>query len=487
MTNTSHTPPKSPLVVDLDGSLTRSDTLWETLWHLCLHAPLQALRALLKVPHGRAAFKTFVAEAALNTSPPWSPKSLPWNPEILEFLRLEKRNGRKIVLATGAAEPIAKAVQKEKPLFDQILSTDSQKNLKGPEKVLAIERALEGAAFDYLGNEDADLPVWAKAQKALVAEDPRPFAALKPLPQHKPIDKVFPLPSSRWKTFLKTLRIKQWAKNLLVFAPMIASHSYDNPQKWAMGLITFFAFNLCASGAYLLNDLVDLYHDRSHHTKKKRPLAQGTFPLHYGLLLAGLLPLLGGLLAWSHHLLPYLLLYYTGTVAYSLFLKKIAIIDVTFLAGLYCLRTITGGAATGDTVSLWMATFGGFLFLSLACLKRHSELLNLQKSEQKITHGRDYHVDDLPLIQSIGVSAGCIAPLVLTLYLQNHTPGYYNHPENLWASACLVFVWIMSLWRDSSRGALKEEDPLSYSLSNKKSLLILCLLASSLLLATHLP
>lgn len=484
MITSAEPPSKPPLVVDLDGSLTRSDTLWETFWHLCLYSPLKALLSLWRLPHGRANFKTEVAEAALNTSPAWSPETLPWNPEILEFLKMEKKTGRKILLATGAARAIAEAVQKETRLFDEILSTDPQKNLKGPQKVLAIQHALSGGPFDYLGNEDADLPIWASAQKALFAEDSRPLATHKALQKNKPIEKVFLLPSARWKIFLKTLRIKQWAKNLLVFAPMIASHSYDNPQKWALGIITFLSFNLCASGAYLLNDLLDLNHDRSHHTKKKRPLAQGTFPLHYGLGLAGLLPLLGGLLAWSCHLLPYLLLYYTCTVAYSLFLKKIAIVDVTFLAGLYCLRTITGGAATTDPVSLWMATFGGFLFLSLACLKRHSELINLQKSEQKKTSGRDYHVDDLPLIQSIGVSAGCIAPLVLTLYLQNHTTSYYNHPENLWASACLVFVWIMSLWRDSTRGELKEEDPLSYSLSNKKSLLILCLLASSLLLAT---
>jgi 4-hydroxybenzoate polyprenyltransferase len=479
--------PQPPLVVDLDGSLTRTDTLWETLWHLCLHAPLQALKMLANLHKGRAQFKTHIAEAALKTSPPWNPTTLPWNQEVLEFLKQEKKKGRHIVLATGATQPIAEAVQKETLLFDQILATNSGNNLKGPKKTLAIKDALQGRPFDYLGNENADLSVWACARKALIAEDSRPLRTLKTLQKNKPIEKVFPLPTSRWRTLLKTLRLNQWAKNLLVFAPMIASHSYDNPQKWAMGAITFFAFSLCASGAYLLNDLVDLPHDRSHHTKKKRPLAQGTFPLPYGLLLAGILPLLGSLLAWAYNLLPYLFLYYTCTVAYSLFFKKIAIIDVTLLAGLYCLRTVTGGAATEDPVSLWMATFGGFLFLSLACLKRHSELLNLQKSEQQKTHGRDYHVEDLPLIQSIGVSAGCIAPLVLTLYLQNHTPGYYNHPENLWASACLVFVWIMNLWRDSTRGSLKEEDPLSYSLSNKKSLLILCLLASSLLLATHLP
>lgn len=487
MPNPNLTTALPALVVDLDGSLTRSDTLWETLWHLCLHAPLQALKALGSLPQGRAGLKSALAEAALKTSPPWTPKTLPWNQEVVEFLRQEKKRGRHLVLATGAAQCLAEAVQKEMPLFDQILATHSKNNLKGPQKTLAIQKALQGKPFDYLGNENADLAVWAYAEKTLVAEDSRPLTTLQTLRKNKHIDKVFPLPTSRWRTLFKTLRLNQWAKNLLVFAPMIASHSYDNPQKWAMGAITFLAFSLCASGAYLLNDLIDLPHDRSHHTKKKRPLAQGTFPLPYGLLLAGTLPLLGGLLAWTYNLLPYLLLYYTCTVAYSLFLKKIAILDITLLAGLYCLRTVSGGYATEDPVSLWMATFGGFLFLSLACLKRHSELLNLQKSAQQKTHGRDYHVEDIPLIQSIGVSAGCIAPLVLTLYLQNHTPEYYNHPENLWASACLVFIWIMNLWRDSTRGALKEEDPLSYSLSNKKSLLILCLLASSLLLATHLP
>jgi len=481
--------PSIPLVVDLDGTLTPTDTLWETFWHLLQKNPLGALRCLPQLLNSRSLFKESVAEAASQGTHPWCAETLPWNPQVLEYIKKAKHGGRPVILATAAHQKIATLVSQKFPeLFDYILASEGRKNLKGEEKVEAIKTLLKGGAYEYIGNEPADLPIWANAKAGSIVESPLYPNLKTQLTKTTPLSECFPPTACPLKSLLRGLRLKQWSKNLLVFAPMIAAHTYGDPSRWGLSVTAFLAFCLCASGAYLLNDLLDLPHDRKHTVKKKRPLAAGLVPIPLALTLAGALPLLGATLAWQINVLPLVTLYYVATVAYSTLLKKIALVDVTVLAGLYCLRIFTGGTATNDAVSLWMATFGGFLFLSLACLKRFSELLNVKATQKKIAHGRDYHIEDIPLLHTIGVSAGCIAPLVLTLYLQHNTKDqYYPHPEILWACACLIFLWIMNLWRDASHGSIEEEDPLSYSLSNKKSLWTLCLLGLSLFAATILP
>jgi 4-hydroxybenzoate polyprenyltransferase len=247
----------------------------------------------------------------------------------------------------------------------------------------------------------------------------------------------------------------------------------------------------------LLNDLLDIDNDRKHKVKKQRLIAQGVIGIPESLSISVILVASGLLLSFYTGILPLLLLYIAITIAYSTYLKKIAIVDIVTLAGLYCLRIIAGGGATGDAVSFWITAFGGFIFLSLACVKRHSELINLLNANQNIHNnennpkhalGRGYNLKDIDLTRSIGVATGCITPLVLALYLESiAAEQFYKHPEYLWGCCAVIFTWIMTIWRDTGQNHLHEEDPITYSLTNKKSLVLLSLFILILILATYIP
>lgn len=491
-----NTPSNIPLVIDLDGTLTPSDSLWESLWWLIRHKPIKLLKIVKSLPQyikNKSLFKEKIVE---QLDPTKLVNMLPWNNSMVRYCEEESKRGREIILATASDVKIAEAVKKKFPFITKAIGSSKGINLKGIEKANILIKEFGDQGFDYAGDHSVDIEVWKKARKAILVKSllrPRLQQSLKRV---RPISTTFPLKTSKIKLVAKALRIKQWSKNLLVFAPMIASHAYFFPEKWLLGLFTFLAFSLCASGAYMLNDLLDIEHDRAHHKKSSRPIAEGYFPIPLALILSLILPLLGLIIAIEINIAPYILFYLVSTFAYSVWLKQIAIVDIASLAGLYCLRIVTGGVATSEPVSFWMAAFGAFLFVSLACIKRQAELLNMKSEEKendspkylKVAKGRDYNIDDLNLTRNIGVSTGCIAPLVLALYLEgNSGQQFYAHPEFLWGACGLIFVWIMSLWRDTEQLKLKEEDPISYSISNKKSITLLVLLVITLTLATYIP
>jgi 4-hydroxybenzoate polyprenyltransferase len=474
-------------VVDLDGTLCTSDTLLESLWLIAKSNLWVFIKLLPKVLNGKVAFKH---EVANNVNTHQLIKSLPWNKPVVKYLKEQHGLGRRVILATASDYRIAKAVQTHFSFISEVLATsqNANENLKGSNKAKILRERYGAQGYDYIGNDFNDIPVWESSKDIILVNDfSRPLLKQQ-VEKIKPVSIFFPLKENRLKTITRGLRLKQWSKNLLVFAPMIASHAYLDPNKWLEGLITFFAFGLTASGAYLLNDLLDLENDRAHHKKSLRPIAQGTFPLTLALALAILLPCAGVLMALYQGSAPYLIIYLIATIAYSLWLKKIAIVDIATLAGLYCVRIVTGGVTTQEPVSFWMAAFGGFLFVSLACIKRQAELLNLDNEKIDHAKGRGYNINDIALTRTIGVATGCIAPLVLALYLEGNSGGkFYAHPEYLWGSCGLIFIWIMSLWRDTEQKKLKDEDPISYSLTNKKSIILLILLACTLVLATYTP
>jgi 4-hydroxybenzoate polyprenyltransferase len=483
---------KIPLVVDLDGTLSPSDSICEGLWWALKHKPFETIKILPQLLQGRSKFK----RAMLEIVPPQVIVDLlPWNQSIVKYLEEQNKGGRKIVLATASDIKIAEKVKERFPFLSEVIGSTPEKNLKGKEKAAELVNRYGEKGFDYIGNDEPDLHVWEASNQTLLASSLNNARLGRKLIKNKPPSVVFPLKQRRFAIVLKALRIKQWTKNLLVYAPMVASHSYLEPEKWIATTWAFLAFSLCASGAYLLNDLLDLEHDRKHHKKYLRPIAQGLFPIPLALLLATLLPAAGLSIGLATGIGGYILLYLVATILYSLWLKQIAIVDIATLAGLYCLRIITGGIASNDPVSFWMASFGGFLFVSLAAIKRQAELLNLSsqnwendEKQSKDAKGRDYNVKDIELTRNIGVATGCIAPLVLALYLEgNSGEQFYAHPEYLWGACGLIFIWIMSLWRDTEQLKLKDEDPISYSLTNKKSLILLALTAITLILATCIP
>lgn len=454
-----------PVVVDLDGTLIGTDLLVETANGFVTRQHLRALRLLAWLPAGRYALKARLAEAGgLDV------EHLPYHQALLSWLRDQKAQGRRLVLATASHVRLAEAVAGHLGIFDEVLASGDGVNLKGHAKRDALVRRYGEGGFDYLGNEAADLVVWRAARRAhVVGGSPRLIGDVRALGN---LDRVFQdarpgAPSA----LLEAMRLHQWLKNLLILVPLLASHRYADPASLGQALLAFLAFGLAASGVYLLNDLADVEADRRHPRKRRRPFAAGHLGLLHGWLAWPVLQLLAfGLAAVTLPplFLAWLAAYLVLTLAYSLGLKRIALVDVLTLAGLYTLRIVAGAAAIGVTPSFWLLAFSTFFFLSLAFIKRYSEIKD-GIGQQCRMHGRGYLHGDIETISSLGTSAGLISVLVLALYVQDvHTAGLYRTPELIWLACPLLLYWVSRAWLVAHRGRM-HDDPLVFAVKDPAS------------------
>jgi len=283
----------------------------------------------------------------------------------------------------------------------------------------------------------------------------------------------------------KALRVHQWAKNALIFVPMMAAHQVMNIGGWGTSMLAFLAFSLCASSVYLLNDMLDLEADRQHKTKCKRPFAAGSLSLHFGLLAAPAL-LLGAVLiclALPAKFGAVLAGYYALTLAYSLDLKRRVMVDVLTLAGLYTVRIVAGAAASSIPLSFWLLLFSIFIFLSLALVKRYAELDGMRKQGKLKAKGRGYLVEDIALLQSLGAASGYLSVLVLALYLNSpEVAKLYKEPKLLWLLMPLFLYWISRIWMQTHRGQM-HDDPLVFAFKDRISILTGVLVAAIMALA----
>ena len=458
-----------PLVVDLDGSLVQTDTLVEC-FIAGLHQPVRLTYALLALRRGKAAFKAALAMVAAP-----DPALLPYNREVLDFLRDEHDEGRSLVLATAADRCVADAVAHHLDLFDAVLASDGTVNLAGAAKLAAIREALGGRDFAYVGNEHRDLAVWREAASAItVGASPRLTRAVS---QVAPVERSFSRVSAWPRALLRAMRPHQWVKNLLVFVPLITARALGDVSGWGHALLMFAGFGLTASGIYLVNDLCDLAADRQHPKKCTRPFASGVLPLEIGLIAAPLMLLAGAAIADVAGALPVLAVYAAMSLAYSFYFKAQLLIDVFLLAGLYTVRVIAGGIATGYTVSLWLLAFSSFLFLSLAMVKRVAELracsgharpkiARLQggaKADERKIVGRGYLPSDAPSLELMGVAASFVTSLVLALYVQSEIMPQGDHrPTLAWAIVPLILFWQCRIWFVTMRGQM-HHDPIVFA------------------------
>lgn len=450
-----------PLCVDLDGTLVRSDLLAEALFGLLATRPLDALRAPLWLLGGKARLKAEVARRVdLEVA------TLPYNEPLLEYLRAERAAGRRLVLATASPEKYARQVADHLGLFDEVVATDATTNVAGPRKAEVLAARFGEHGFDYAGNARPDLAVWRRARGAvLVDPEPGVEAAARGL---VPVDAVISNGRATLVEYVKALRPHQWAKNVLVFVPLLGAHRVGELDLLAQALVAFFAFGLCASSVYLLNDLLDLPADRAHPRKRRRPFAAGTVPLLHGALLVP--ALLAGAFALALLLPPLfaavLGLYYASTLAYSLWLKRVVLVDVMLLAALYTVRVLAGAAAVGLVPSFWLLAFSTFLFLSLAIAKRHAELTVLLHHGTEKSRGRGYHASDLAALLSLGAAAGYMAVLVLALYINSdEVRELYSRPEVIWLLCPLLLYWVSRVWLGAHRGKL-HDDPVVFALKD---------------------
>ncbi|MFP8835114.1 UbiA family prenyltransferase [Hydrogenophaga sp. XSHU_21] len=458
-------PDDCPLYVDLDGTLTPSDTLHESAMLFVRQSPFNLVRMLLWLPRGKAGFKRALADSVLP-----DPAHLPWRQDFIDFLRAEHRRGRTLVLASAADERIVKRVADHLGVFsDAIGTSDHTQNLSRAAKQQAIDahaRAQGHTQWAYAGNSHDDLPVWQGSAQAVAVN--APDGVLQRLRAHREPSQVFERAPLSLKTVLRAIRLKQWSKNGLLFLPLLAAHSLD-PLLWLQLFVAFVAFGLCASATYLLNDLLDLPNDRVHRIKRLRPLASGALPISTAVGLGAVMIVAAfALAAWVGGAFAAVLLLYTAlTLAYSMAWKRIALFDVLLLATLYTLRIGAGAVATGVDLSNWLLAISIFLFLSLALVKRCAELEEAVDDNQAPAPGRGYQPRDLPSLRAMGMASGFMAVLVLALYIDSpNSRALYAQPDLLWAAAPVLLLWVMRIWLKTGRRELHGEDPLAFALKD---------------------
>jgi len=460
-----------PLCVDLDGTLTPVDTLHESMLSLGKLSPASLLALPTWLSAGRAQFKRCIAERIQIDA-----TSLPFRQDLLEWLREERGKGRRLVLATAADQTVAQRVAAHLELFDEVVSSNGTDNLSGERKRRALVERFGEKGFDYVGNDTKDEAVWKSARHAIVvgatglAKRARRVAA---------VSRVFPSSGGSLRTWIKAIRLHQWVKNVLVLLPAVMAHTILQPGVLWATLLAFLAFGLCASSVYVVNDLFDLAADRDHPRKRSRPFASGALSARSGGIAAILLML--GAVTIASELRPLFWAtlggYYTLTWTYSLRLKRTAIVDVLTLAGLYTMRIIAGAAATLTPLSFWLLAFSTFIFLSLGCVKRYTELDDARRAGKVTSHGRGYWADDLPLIMSLGTASAYSTVMVLALYINSaDSRMLYAHSTPLWLICPLLLYWISRVWLLTTRGQM-HDDPVVFALRDRVSLFVFALLA----------
>ena len=459
------------LVVDLDGTLLRSDMLHESFWSSFSNdwqAPFGSLKAMRS---GRAALKRQLARTSRIDA-----ATLPYDQDVISYIRAWRNRGGRVALVTASDQSFAEGVADHLKLFDDVRGSDGITNLKGREKADFLVSQYGEGGYAYAGDSAADLPVWEKAAR-IITVNAGPELKARTERLDKPVEHLGTARAS-WRAHLVALRPHQWLKNLLVFLPMLAAHRFEMAVV-LQSLAAFVAFSLVASSVYLLNDLLDLQMDRAHPRKRHRALASGALPIsHASIMIPALLT--GGFLvavALGWRFAAVLAVYFLVTLAYSLVLKRKEIIDVCVLAGLYTLRVIAGAAATGMGLSVWIAAFCLFLFMSLAAVKRQAELVDLAKRKELSAVGRGYHVGDLPIVSMVAITSGFVSVLVLALYI--NSPAVlllYAHPTLLWGVACILLYWTMHMVMVAHRGAMTD-DPIVFAASDRTSQICLVLAA----------
>lgn len=459
----------SPLVVDLDGTLLRSDLLLETGIAYVRQSPLKFLSPIKWLFQGKATLKEGLA-----TGTQIDVAALPYDPAVIELIEQERLTGRPIVLATASHISLAQDIADHLQLFDQVLATQGTLNLSSHRKRdLLVEHFGEGG-YDYIGNSLDDIAVWEHADKAYVVNPER--GVKKRAMARGNVEQVIQSNTAGPKDWIKALRLHQWMKNVLICLPLLTAHELTNLTMLWQAFLAFLFFGLCASSVYLLNDLLDLADDRHHKSKRFRPFASGKIPLRSGLVLFPLL--LAVAFAGSALLLPLaftltLAVYYVLTLAYSLLLKRKMVVDVIALALLYTIRIIAGAAAFSLELTFWILAFSMFMFLSLALVKRYAELKEAKtRGITAKTRGRGYYPDDLEMISSLGAASGYLAVMVLAMYIHDPaTTRLYSHPQIIWLACPLLLFWISRTWMLTHRGHM-HDDPVMFAIKDRTSVIL---------------
>lgn len=457
-----------PLCVDLDGTLIYTDSILEATILAVKHKPWLIFVLFFWILKGKNYFKHNVLLIAKPDA-----ELLPYNQDVIDLIKQAKSEGRRIVLTTASLEDVAVDVNNYLNLFDQLIFSTETHNNRSSNKTNTLIEKFGRENFDYIGNSNADLNVFAACRNAYLLSN---SSALKKKTASVNSNlTVIETHSSFFTNLTKEMRVYQWIKNLLIFLPLLLAHEFNDLHALFHTIIGFFCFSFTASFIYLVNDLLDLESDRIHLKKKDRPFAAGKLNPIPAFIISFILMAVSLVVSFLY--LPnnfgYVLLFYLiTTTAYSIFLKKILIIDIITLAILYSTRIVAGGEITKLPLSKWFIAFSLFIFFSLAIIKRYTELKNLIKQNKVKAKGRSYEVNDMKLLITLGVSSGYISVLIFLLYIFSPEVSLlYNNTILLIPVSILLLAWISRMWFKAYRGEMNEDpvvytvkDPVSYGL-----------------------
>lgn len=455
-----------PLAVDLDGTLIKTDLLWEGLFLLLKKNPLFLFMVPVWLASGPARLKMEIAaRIELDAD------TLPYRDEIVARLHAEKAAGRTILLATGTPRKFAEAIAAYLGVFDVVLATDDPgHNLTSERKRARLMEMFGDGGFDYVGNSRHDLKVFDAARASIVVAPDRHAARWQAEHGCELVPGARPTKTS----VLRMLRAHQWLKNSLIAVPMVLAHEYLNPAMIVACILAFVSFSASASAIYIINDFTDLPADRRHATKRSRPFASGALSIPFGLGSIGVLLAVSVAAAAFLPPLFWLVLgaYLVVTTAYSFGLKRMLLVDVFTLAGLYTMRIIAGAMATGTDLSFWLLAFSLFFFLSLALVKRFVELDGTELSRGARLAGRGYRPEDIDVVAQAGVASAFASALVLALYIDSMSvKELYSHPWMIWPLAPIVLYLTLRIWVLARRGEM-HDDPIVFIASDWRSQMV---------------
>ena len=458
-----------PLVVDLDGTLFLGDSAWENLRILFLRKPLKIPEMLVQSLQGRAALKCWLHATAGHEG-----EAPAMRAEVVKAVQVAKSKRRPVHLLSGAPQSLVDDTARRLDLRAKNWGSQPGANLTYAKKFFLVKRFGQGG-YDYFGDSNADLPVFSYSDGGAVVAA-RPLIVRRALQANPRLRVVAPLPSFA-ASALKGLRAHQWIKNILLLVPLFSAHEWDQVGKWFAVLVGMASFSFLSSAVYLLNDLHDLEVDRKHPHKKSRPLASGELKIPEALALSAFLIVAALGLAWAigSSFFGYVAIYLVMASLYSSWAKSKAGLDLIGLASFYTLRILAGGAATNIVCSPWLLGYAIFLFLSLACVKRASELHRLRGEKKRWAGGRGYGIGDLEALSGIGISSGVVSVLVAALYVNSTDVRIlYAQPEFLWLLCPILFYWVIWVWLKTLRGEMPE-DPVLFALKDRGSWILLFL------------
>jgi 4-hydroxybenzoate polyprenyltransferase len=465
-----------PLYVDLDGTLIKTDLLCESFIEFIKKSPFNILLSIKWLLKGKAHLKYKLAQNTFIDI-----EKLPYNEPFLCYLKNERNNGRKIILATASDYTLAKRISNHLNIFSEIIASDGKENVKGKTKLTRIKENSGNSLFDYAGNSKHDLIIFEHARSSILVNLNEQLLSRSPSIR---VAKSFTPANSILHTFIKAIRLHQWVKNLLIFVPLFVSNQWYFPNLLIRASIGVFSFCLVASSAYVINDIFDIQNDRAHIKKKYRPFAASDITIGHGFVIFFFFSIAGLFFGYLLDAIYFFLLiiYLILNLLYSIYLKKIVLIDILILSQFYTLRVVSGGIITNIQLSFWLLAFSVFIFFSLGIAKRYAELIS-SNNKKNIIEGRGYTANDLTILNIMGVTSGYLAVLVLAFYINSpEVVLIYSNPKILWGVCLIFFFWTSYLWIKTSRGELKE-DPITFALKDRTSLIVFVILIIDITLA----